>query len=170
MTGKPDLRETIEGYVRNCMDPNSMVIGSDDVRDAVDDIMSEIAALQSQLEAARRVKPYPLNTEFWAIVDVDNLIERLAELGAMTPDERARGKIANILAACDHAADALAAQRDRIAKLEAALGFYANNDNWRDGGFEYPEPNVMKLVYNSVNKDHGEKARAALDNTGGGNE
>lgn len=57
MTQEQELRDYVKQCVENVMDPHSMAFGSDDVRDAVDDIMSYIAAdrnaLRQQLEKAR---------------------------------------------------------------------------------------------------------------------
>jgi len=50
---------------------------------------------------------------------------------------------------------------DRIEALEAALRYYANEENWR-GKFIYEQPGVIRHEGGFIRGDRGKIARAAL--------
>ena len=52
---------------------------------------------------------------------MSDLVSTLQDFGSMTPDERSRGMILNILGTCGRAADQITALEAKVARYEEAL-------------------------------------------------
>jgi hypothetical protein len=70
-------------------------------------------------------------------------------------------KLRQITADDNDEADVLFEAADRIEALEAALRYYADEENWR-GKFIYEQPGVIRHEGGFIRGDRGKIARAAL--------